>query len=142
MNKDMLENFTMWGDRSSRDTAHLMDLVAAGVIDQTIGHGTVTLRPARLEEIVSRIAHRTQDPDGGWVVTLMPDSTHERSPTPEEVLAYVAEIEPHIGSRMPGGIDPDDIIGLIVEAGKPGVTLRDLGMQGYASFVQWVDERV
>lgn len=137
MNKDMLENFTMWGDRSSRDTAHLMDLVAAGVIDQTIGHGTVTLRPARLEEIVSRIAHRTQDPDGGWVVTLMPDSTHERSPTPEEVLSYINERD-----YPAGDANRHDFVAFVKAAAVPRVSLRDLGMQGFTGFVKWVDERV
>ncbi len=72
MNDETLRAFALWGDRTARDTAHLLDLAVAGTIDQTIGHGTVTLRPARLEELAARIAKRETDPDGGWKVTLNP----------------------------------------------------------------------
>lgn len=78
MNRDTMEAFAAWGDRANRDTGHLLDIVAAGVIDQLQGHGTVILRPARLEEIVSRIGLRTRDADGGWVVTLLPDPTETK----------------------------------------------------------------
>ncbi len=73
MNKEAQEAFAAWGDRANRDTGHLMDIVAAGVIDQLAGHGTVVLKPHRLEEIVSRIARRERDEDGGWRITLLPD---------------------------------------------------------------------
>lgn len=73
MKDDMINALMVWGDRSNRDTAHLLDIAIAGTIEQTIGHGTVILRPARLEEIVSRIGPRERDADGGWKVTLLPD---------------------------------------------------------------------
>lgn len=84
MNKDAQEAFAAWGDRANRDTAHLMDIVAAGVIDQLLGHGTVVLRPHRLEEIVSRIAMRERDEDGGWRITLLPDPDDKRQPVNTE----------------------------------------------------------
>lgn len=82
MKDDMLNALLVWGDRSNRDTAHLLDIAIAGTIEQTIGHGTVTLRPARLEEIVSRIGPRERDPDGGWKVTLLPDPNVPAGPLP------------------------------------------------------------
>ena len=88
MNKDTMQAFAAWGDRANRDTAHLLDIVVAGTIDQLIGHSTVTLRPARLEEIVSRIAKRERDEDGGWKVTLLPGDSE--GSTPEETSAEIA----------------------------------------------------
>ena len=83
MNQSTLEAFMAWGDRSNRDTAHMLDLAVAGTIDAICGGGTVVLRPVRLEEIASRIAKREHHPDGAWIVTLRP----REDMTPEEVAA-------------------------------------------------------
>ncbi|WLJ71161.1 hypothetical protein [Sphingomonas phage Carli] len=91
MNKDTLDAFAAWGDRANRDTSHLLDIVVAGAIDQLIGHGTITLRPARLEEIVSRIGPRRLDDRGGWSVTLLPADDAEGS-TPEETNKEIASL--------------------------------------------------
>lgn len=138
MKPEMVDALLMWGDRSNRDTAHLLDIAIAGTIEQTIGHGTVILRPARLEEIVSRIGPRERDPDGGWKVTLLPpEDPHSAVVRPADVLAYFHETEP---------ADPEtadtDIAALVLAAAVPGVTLRELAMQGFAYFVEWVGERV
>ena len=94
MNNETLDALLVWGDRSNRDTAHLLDIAIAGTIEQTIGHGTVVLRPARLEEIVSRIAPRERDPDGGWKVTLLPESVgnYDAGPNTERTSAAVASV--------------------------------------------------
>ena len=132
MKPEMVDALLMWGDRSNRDTAHLLDIAIAGTIEQTIGHGTVILRPARLEEIVSRIGPRERDPDGGWKVTLLPPvDPHDAPVRPVDVLAYVRTQE--------SGLD-EDIASFVLAASVPGVTLRQLGMQGFAMFVEWCDE--
>lgn len=98
MKDEMLNALLVWGDRSNRDTAHLLDIAIAGTIEQTIGHGTVILRPARLEEIVSRIAPRERDEDGGWKVTLLPESigNYDAAPnterTSEEIASLAAQV--------------------------------------------------
>lgn len=95
MKPEMVDALLMWGDRSNRDTAHLLDIAVAGTIEQTIGHGTVILRPARLEEIVSRIGPRERDPDGGWKVTLLPSADEPNGHGPSEdtyiAIAQLAE---------------------------------------------------
>lgn len=107
MKDDMLNALLVWGDRSNRDTAHLLDIAIAGTIEQTIGHGTVILRPARLEEIVSRIAPRERDEDGGWKVTLLPDdkpaANTER--TSEEIASLAGRIM-NMGEIEPEPTDP------------------------------------
>lgn len=137
MKPEMVDALLMWGDRSNRDTAHLLDIAIAGTIEQNIGHGTVTLRPARLEEIVSRIGPRERDPDGGWKVTLLPpEDPHSAVVRPADVLAYVrAEYGDPDTSR------DEDIASFVLAASVPGVTLRQLGMQGFAMFVEWCDEQ-
>lgn len=94
MNNETLDALLVWGDRANRDTAHLMDIVIAGTIEQTIGHGTVILRPARLEEIVSRIAPRERDADGGWKVTLLPESlgNYDDKPNTERTSEEIASL--------------------------------------------------
>lgn len=94
MKDEMLNALLVWGDRSNRDTAHLLDIAIAGTIEQTIGHGTVILRPARLEEIVSRIAPRERDEDGGWKVTLLPESigNYDAAPNTERTSETVASV--------------------------------------------------
>ncbi len=116
MNKDTMQAFAAWGDRANRDTAHLLDIVVAGTIDQLIGHGTVTLRPARLEEIVSRIAKRERDEDGGWKVTLLPGDSE--GSTPEETSAEIASLAGRVLNLTPEQI------------GETGITVEML--LGYA----------
>lgn len=92
MNKDTMQAFAAWGDRANRDTGHLLDIVVAGAIDQLVGHGRVVLRPARLEEIVSRIAPRERDEDGGWVVTLLPGPDENPALNTERTSAEIASL--------------------------------------------------
>lgn len=92
MNKDTMQAFAAWGDRANRDTGHLLDIVVAGAIDQLVGHGRVVLRPARLEEIVSRIAPRERDEDGGWVVTLLPGTDENPALNTERTSAEIASL--------------------------------------------------
>lgn len=141
MNKDVTDTLALWGDRSNRDTGHLMDLVIAGTIDAMAGHGTVRLMPARLEEVADRIGPRMRDPDGAWVVTLLPPEDDLAAVNPYDVLAYVREHREFINSRMDDGIEGDDMLALIQSAAEPGKTLRDMGMDGHAMFVEWVLER-
>lgn len=117
MNKEMLAAFTIWGDRANRDTSHLMDIMIAGTIDQLVGHGTVVLRPARLEEIVPRIAARERDPDGGWKVTLLPGES-EASP-PETTSAEIATLAAQIlgeEEATPGQMTPLSYNDLLAKA--------------------------
>lgn len=117
MNKDAQDAFAAWGDRANRDTGHLMDIVAAGVIDQLAGQGTVVLRPHRLEEIVPRIARRERDEDGGWRITLLPDGETE-APNTERTSAEIATLA---GTVMNITLD---------EIGETGITVEML--LGYA----------
>lgn len=117
MDRKTLDAFMAWGDRANRDTGHLMDIVIAGTIDALVGHGTVVLRPNRLEEIVSRIAARERDPDGGWKVTLLPgDSTGSvnTEQTSEEIASLAGRVL---------NLTPDQI-------GETGITVEML--LGYA----------
>lgn len=118
MNKDAQQAFAAWGDRANRDTAHLMDIVAAGVIDQLAGQGTVVLRPARLEEIVPRIARRERDEDGGWRITLLPDGGETEALNTERTSAEIATLA---GTVMNITLD---------EIGETGITVEML--LGYA----------
>lgn len=131
MDTDILDIMAGWGDKSTRDTAHLLDLAIAGSIDHLRGHGTVRLLPARLEEIASRIAPRTRDADGAWIVTLAPPTDDLVAVNPYDVLAYVYE----------AGMQPDETTAFVEAAAVPGITLRDMGMEGFAAFVEWVGER-
>lgn len=133
MNRDTLETFAVWGDRQNRDTAHLMDLVIAGCIDHMQGHGTVRLLPARLEEIAERIGPRRRDPDGAWIVTLLPPEGTLAAVNPYDVLAYVHE-------KRDVREDPELVLMFVQECAKPGVTLRDLAPE-YPEFVAWVGAR-
>jgi hypothetical protein len=138
MYPDTMEVFTAMGDRSTRDTAHLMDLCIAGTIDATIGYGEITIKPNRVEELVPYIAKRRQDPDGNWIVKLdMPDF-REAKVNPADVLAYLQE---NSMSCMDEKEDNEFVANFVKDAGKPGVTLHDLGMQGYTMFTEWVGER-
>lgn len=91
MNKDTTDAMVAWGDRQSREAAHLMDLCVAGAIDQLVGHGTVILKPARIEEIVSRIAPRERDEDGNWKVTLLPDEGASNHGTALQAVEWAIE---------------------------------------------------
>lgn len=113
MKDDALAAMLVWGDRANRDTGHLMDIVVAGTIDQLIGHGSVTLRPARLEEIVSRIAPRERDKDGGWVVTLLPSADEPDGHGPSENTS--AEIASLAGRILNLTIDQIGETGITVE---------------------------
>lgn len=139
MNQDTLDTLAAWGDRSNRETAHLMDLVIAGTIDHLAGHGTARLLPARLEEIADRIGPRTRDADGAWIVTLFPPGDDLAPVNPYDVLAYVHES--YVGTSAHTPEEDADIAALVVSAAVPGVTLRDLGMQGFTAFVEWATER-
>lgn len=139
MNKDTLDTLALWGDRSNRDTGHLMDIVIAGTIDHMAGHGTVRLLPGRLEEIVDRIAPRMRDPDGAWIVTLLPPGNDDLAAVnPYDVLAYCREVT---SGDHPDAPSLEDIGALVLAAAEPGKTLRDMGMDGYAMFTEWVLER-
>lgn len=135
---DTAEVLAAMGDRSVRDTAHLMDICIAGTIDATIGYGEVVIKPIRVEELVPLIAKRRQDPDGNWRLRLLPPDHREAKVNPADVLAYTLELKAHTGEDE---IDPADLLDFVIAAAKPGVTLHDLGMQGHAMFVEWVDER-
>lgn len=140
MNNELLTTFAAWGDRSNRDTAHLLDIVIAGTIEQLQGHGTVRLLPSRMEEIVPRIAPRERDADGAWVVTLRPPAPEDDllPVSPYDVLAY---LHANPTSCMEDEDDNAFIASLVLAAAEPGVTMRDMGMQGFAMFVEWVQER-
>lgn len=138
MDKNTLDTLAAWGDRSNRETAHLMDIVIAGTIDHMAGHGTARLLPARLEEIMDRIGPRTRDADGAWIVTLFPPGDDLAPVNPYDVLAYCREVT---SGDHPDAPSLEDIGGLVLAAAEPGKTLRDMGMDGYASFVEWATER-
>lgn len=133
MNNTMLETMAAWGDQQNREVATLLDLVAAGVIDQTMGSGTITLRPGRLEEIVDRIAPRVPDKDGGWVLTLLPAEGDVEPVNPRDVIEYVREHD----KDMPPGV----LVDLVAVAAEQGVTMRDINLAGYPGFVEWCLER-
>lgn len=137
MKQETLEVLAAMGDKSTRDTAHLLDLAIAGSIDHLKGHGTVRLMPARLEELANRIDKRHRDPDGAWVVTLRPPEDDLVGVNAYDVLAYIHETTPGVEDKFTA----IEIASLVQAAAVPGVTLRDLGMQGFAYFVEWVGER-
>ena len=135
MNKQMLEAFMSWGDRANRDTSHLMDIAIAGAIDQLVGHGTVVLRPARLEEIVSRIGPRQQDADGGWRVTLLPDPRNPvtKADGGEETSAEIASLAGRILNLTPEqigetGITTEMLLGYAKRLAGSALTQRPDGV--------------
>lgn len=139
MKKETLEVVAAMGDRDNRETAHLLDIVIAGTIDHLRGHGTVRLLPSRLEEITDRIAPRLRDADGAWLVTLLPPADDLVPVNPYDVLAYVHEA--YVGTSALSEEEQGDIASLVQAAAVPGVTLRDLGMQGFAMFTEFVIDR-
>lgn len=126
MKQEMLDTLMLWGDRANRDTSHLMDIVVAGTIDQLIGHGRVVLRPARLEEIVSRIGARERDPDGGWVVTLLPDGTETQPQGEGEQTS--AEVASMAGRILAAGhpFDNEQVMAVVCGALAKGNTPEGL----------------
>lgn len=137
MKKETLEVVAAMGDRDNRETAHLMDIVIAGTIDHLRGHGTVRLLPSRLEEITDRIAPRLRDADGAWLVTLLPPTDDLVPVNPYDVLAYIHTLRDTPEDRYRN----TEIVSLVEAAAVPGVTLRDLGMQGFAAFTEFVIDR-
>lgn len=135
MNRETLETFAVWGDRENRDTAMLLDIAVAGTIDHLRGHGSVRLLPARLEEIVGRIAPRVRDEDGAWVVTLMPPGDDLIAVNPYDVLAFIHEKGQPTSDRR-----RHDRVAFVHAAAVPGATLRDLKPH-YPEFVAWAVER-
>ena len=127
MKDEMLNALLVWGDRSNRDTAHLLDIAIAGTIEQTIGHGTVILRPARLEEIVSRIAPRERDEDGGWKVTLLPDdkpaaNTERTSETVASVAGRALNIT--LDDLTDGTVSEHDVLTMLHQLAGSALTQR------------------
>lgn len=131
MNKEMMDTLMLWGDRANRDTSHLMDIVVAGAIDQLTGHGRVVLRPARLEEIVSRIGPRERDPDGGWIVTLLPDTNRTATEAMQQdrnTEVTSAEVATMAGRILSAGnpLDNDQVLAVICKALEKGNTPEGL----------------
>lgn len=62
---------------------------------------------------------------------------HDLPPKPALVLEYARLI----ASGVATDIESDGELVAFIEACEPGASLRDLGMAGYAGFVEWHDEQ-
>jgi len=158
LNKDALALVGAWGSQETELQSTLMDLIAGAVLVK-LGRDRVTISSRDLKTLAEEweidrtvgavtgftISVRPRDPELPLKVDAdiaeFPDLETLAAHHPHDRLVDPAMVLRHIDTFAGQEDDDEQLAGFVIAAAKPGITYRQLAMQGFATFVEWVDEQ-